>query len=105
MTGRHTYYHPTEPRYLTAREAAVIQSFPNDFEFKGTISQQWRQIGNAVPPLLGKAIGSAIIDSYARKKISVNPNIFDMIAAVRRYAFDYKKKEQDNTKISDFVSN
>jgi len=83
----------------------VIQSFPNDFEFKGTISQQWRQIGNAVPPLLGKAIGSAIIDSYAQKKISVNPNISDMIAAVRKYAFDYKKKEQNNESISSWVSN
>ena len=54
MTGRHTYYHPTKPRYLTAREAAAIQSFPNDFVFEGTVSQQWRQIGNAVPPLLAR---------------------------------------------------
>ena len=68
MTGRHTYYHPTEPRYLTAREAASIQSFPNDFIFEGTISQQWRQIGNAVPPLLGKAVGKAIVKTYKEKR-------------------------------------
>ena len=42
MTGRHTYYHPTKTRYLTAREAAAIQSFPNEFVFEGTIAQQWR---------------------------------------------------------------
>jgi len=108
MTGRHTYYHPTKPRYLTAREAAAIQSFPNEFVFDGTISQQWRQIGNAVPPLLGKAVGNAIIKSYkSRKKISVDPNISinDIIAAVRKYAFDYKKKEQNNESISSWVSN
>ena len=108
MTGRHTYYHPTKPRYLTAREAAAIQSFPNEFVFEGTISQQWRQIGNAVPPLLGKAVGNAIIKSYkSRKKISMDPNISinDIIAAVRKYAFDYKKKEQNNAKISEWISN
>ena len=108
MTGRHTYYHPTKPRYLTAREAAAIQSFPNEFVFEGTISQQWRQIGNAVPPLLGKAVGNAIIKSYkSRKKISMDPNISinDIIAAVRKYAFDYKKKEQNNAEISEWISN
>ncbi len=60
MTHRHSYYHPTEHRYLTAREAAAIQSFPNDFIFAGPISAQWRQIGNAVPPLLGKALGKSL---------------------------------------------
>lgn len=60
MTHRHNYYHPTEHRFLTQREAASIQSFPNDFVFQGSITSQWRQIGNAVPPLLGKSIGQAI---------------------------------------------
>ena len=60
MTNRHSYYHPTENRYLTAREAAKIQSFPNNFIFTGPTSSQWRQIGNAVPPLLGFAIGKAL---------------------------------------------
>ena len=108
MTGRHTYYHPTESRYLTAREAAAIQSFPNEFVFEGTISQQWRQIGNAVPPLLGKAVGNAIIKSYkSRKKISIDPNISvnDIIAAVRKYAFDYKKKEQNNANVANWINN
>ena len=52
--------HPKLPRVLTAREMARLQSFPDDFIFEGTKSKQLVQIGNAVPPLLGKAIGLAI---------------------------------------------
>ena len=94
MTSRYTYYHPTQSRYLTAREAASIQSFPNDFIFEGTISQQWIQIGNAVPPLLGKAIGGAILETYKKKKkakLASYATVEELIAVVRAHAFDYKK--------------
>jgi DNA (cytosine-5)-methyltransferase 1 len=56
--------HPKLPRVLTVRECARIQSFPDDFIFKGTKSKQLVQIGNAVPPLLAKAVGLSIIKSY-----------------------------------------
>ena len=52
--------HPRLPRVLTAREMARLQSFPDDFIFMGTKNKQLVQIGNAVPPLLGKAIGLSI---------------------------------------------
>lgn len=52
--------HPRLPRVLTAREMARLQSFPDDFIFEGPKNKQLVQIGNAVPPLLGKAIGLAI---------------------------------------------
>ena len=39
-----------------------MQSFPDDFVFTGTKTQQSRQVGNAVPPLLGKALGKAILN-------------------------------------------
>lgn len=55
-----TNVHPKLPRCLTAREIATLQSFPSDFIFKGTKKWQLVQIGNAVPPLLGKAIGLAV---------------------------------------------
>lgn len=61
-TRRTTYYHPTEHRNLTLREAAAIQSFPPDYEFRGTPTQKWRQVGNAVPPLLARAIGRTILE-------------------------------------------
>ena len=52
--------HPKLPRVLTAREMARLQSFPDTFIFEGPKNKQLVQIGNAVPPLLGKAIGLAI---------------------------------------------
>lgn len=52
--------HPKLPRVLTAREMARLQSFPDDFIFEGPKNKQLVQIGNAVPPLLGKAIGLSV---------------------------------------------
>jgi DNA (cytosine-5)-methyltransferase 1 len=56
--------HPRLPRVLTARELARLQSFPDDFIFEGPKNKQLVQLGNAVPPLLAKAIGLAIRKSY-----------------------------------------
>lgn len=53
--------HPKKPRVLTPRELAALQSFPDDFIFKGSKKWQLVQIGNAVPPLLGRAIGVAVM--------------------------------------------
>lgn len=63
--------HPKLPRVLTAREMAALQSFPDDFIFKGSKKWQLVQIGNAVPPLLGRAIGTAVekaLDIYYKDK-------------------------------------
>ena len=91
------YYHPTEVRRLTAREAAKIQSFSNDFKFFGTYCSQWRQIGNAVPPLLGKALGEAVLEMYrqAKKKHTRQKKtnaVNHLIRKVRSNAFIYKEK-------------
>jgi DNA (cytosine-5)-methyltransferase 1 len=57
------YIHPRQPRTLTVREAARIQTFPDDFRFAGPPSAAFKQIGNAVPPLIGRVIGSAVRSS------------------------------------------
>lgn len=54
------YIHPTQARGLTPREAARIQSYPDDYYFRGSFTKTYMQIGNSVPPLLGSAIASAL---------------------------------------------
>ncbi len=57
------YIHPEQDRAISVREAARLQSFPDSFVFSGSKTEQYVQVGNAVPPLLGKAIGQALLTS------------------------------------------
>ncbi|RDY30682.1 DNA (cytosine-5-)-methyltransferase [Lachnotalea glycerini] len=54
--------HPNETRPFTVREYARIQSFPDEWKFSGSMGQQYKQIGNAVPVEFAKAVGLSIID-------------------------------------------
>jgi DNA (cytosine-5)-methyltransferase 1 len=56
------YIHPYEARGLTPREAARVQSYPDDYFFRGSYTKTYMQIGNSVPPLLGRAIATVIKD-------------------------------------------
>ena len=64
------FIHPSEHRTITVREAARFQSFPDHFDFsaggKVAMSSQFRQVGNAVPPLLSMRLGEAILDAEKR---------------------------------------
>lgn len=60
------FVHPTENRYITPREAAVLQDFPLDYEFRGTLGQVHKQIGNAVPVGLAKALAQEVSQYFKR---------------------------------------
>jgi DNA (cytosine-5)-methyltransferase 1 len=73
--------HYSEPRILTVRECARLQSFPDWYEFEGKYTTgghrrrmecpRYTQVGNAVPPLLAEAIGTVLLDSITHRKESV----------------------------------
>lgn len=70
--GGRPHIHPVEPRHLTVRESARLQSFPDWYEFAGSNTWQYRAVGNAVPPLLAKAVGeqiAAALDKWKRQKL------------------------------------
>ena len=60
-TDGNSYVHPSQNRSITPREAARIQSFPDWYFFTGSLRNQFKQIGNAVPPLLASVIAKEFI--------------------------------------------
>ncbi len=60
-TGHRSHFHYKWNRIPTVRESARLQSFPDDFIFYGNKSEQYRQVGNAVPPMLGQVVAKALI--------------------------------------------
>jgi len=63
--GGRPHIHPFEPRVITVREAARLQSFPDWYVFQGSTTDQYRQVGNAVPPLLAYEVGMSIANIFA----------------------------------------
>lgn len=66
--------HPDETRPFTVREYARIQTFPDEWHFAGSLAQQYKQIGNAVPVNLAKEVGYSIIDFLNRYYKSIGHN-------------------------------
>lgn len=68
------YIHPEQHRTLSVREAARVQTFPDWFRFAGEPTHRYRQIGNAVPPLLAEALGRSIVRSLtSRERLRAAP--------------------------------
>ena len=101
VTDGRRYYHPTEDRYLTVREAAALQSFPSNFVFSGATTNMWTQIGNAVPPLMAKSIGESIMKMHKNRKKKVELEKTRDIELMRSIAFKYSEDTSyDNPKLS-----
>lgn len=62
-TYSHIHYDSAQARVITVREAARLQSFPDGFVFAGTMNPAFRQIGNAVPPLMANALAKSMLAS------------------------------------------
>lgn len=62
------YIHPSQTRSISIREAARVQSFHDEYMFCGAPTDQWVQLGNAVPPVLGEIIGRSFIAALNTRK-------------------------------------
>lgn len=85
------YIHPEQNRTLTIREAARIQTFPDHFRFAGAPTAAFKQIGNAVPPRLGRAVGSAVAEVLSDGA----PRLAVQTAATRSALASWGRKSAD----------
>jgi DNA (cytosine-5)-methyltransferase 1 len=75
-TYSHIHYDSDQKRMISVREAARLQSFPDGFQFSGNIGDRFRQIGNAVPPLLGYGVGvrlKSLLHAVRKAELSTSP--------------------------------
>ena len=84
-------YHYPEPRALTNRERARLQSFPDDFVFKGSITEVRRQIGNAVPPqgvrLVARRLKSLFTGEYTPMDIQIEYDLMKGMSVKTRLEY------------------
>lgn len=89
-------YHYPEPRPLTNRERARIQTFPDDFVFAGSITEVRRQIGNAVPPkgvkLVAEALKPLFLGTYKKEDIRKINSELQKMSIKERLEYDYKQR-------------
>jgi len=93
-TGHRNHFHYKWNRVPTIRENARLQSFPDTFEFLGTKTQQNKQVGNAVPPLLAKAIGEKLMEYFVGDK---------PMNEVLKQIYIESNKNMDNPRLSEAI--
>ncbi|MGP5048806.1 DNA cytosine methyltransferase [Glutamicibacter ardleyensis] len=95
--GGKGHVHPTQPREVTARESARMQTFPDFWEFEGSVRHPIRQIGNAVPPLLAYSIGRAILKDL----LSIEPESFEQAVVHLGQSHLFTKDELSKVALQD----
>lgn len=90
------FIHPTQTRSLTPREAARVQSFPDTFEIPQERTRSYAEIGNAVPPLVGKAVGLAV------QEYLTQPEMADAVTASLNARLPLSRTEAI-TQLEDFI--
>jgi DNA (cytosine-5)-methyltransferase 1 len=75
-TYSHIHYDSAQARTISVREAARLQSFPDGFRFSGTMNPAFRQIGNAVPPLLAYAVAARLLADLTDQKYILAADLF-----------------------------
>lgn len=93
------FVHPIENRYITPREAACLQDFPLYYEFKGTLGEVQKQIGNAVPVKLAKALANSVANYFQRKNITGQLDIASYFTGAGGFDLGF---EQASTEIISF---
>ncbi|MGC9778292.1 MAG: DNA cytosine methyltransferase [Candidatus Heimdallarchaeota archaeon] len=94
-----TSVHPDQPRLFTARECARLQSFPDNFIFKGPVIMQYTQISNAVPPYLAREIGNYFIKLINQEPISNETIGIDTKTTIKKQLNNIKQQ-----RISEFIT-
>jgi len=84
------YIHHQQNRTLSIREAARVQSFPDGFRFHGTPSNRFHQVGEAVAPLVGEALGRAMLDAINRR---TEEELWRSPEPIRKELLDWYRKE------------
>lgn len=92
------YIHPSQHRTLTVREAARLQTFPDHVRFAGGPSGAFRQIGNAVPPLLAEQLGKAIVESLSKKETSAFQTL-EISSRLSQWLEDKMQAQENNLAI------
>ena len=87
------YIHPGEERTLSVREAARIQTFPDHFRFAGSRSDAFRQIGNAVPPLLGEVLGRQILRGMSCRSTCAATRPARVLGTTRKQLINWAKRD------------
>lgn len=92
--------HPFHTRPLSVREYARIQTFPDDWSFQGTVSDRYKQIGNAVPVNLAWAIGRSIVRMLNKINEAIPDETQDCKTAVENIIYNYNRAVEINDKSS-----